>query len=132
VEFHGREESVRAELERRALEAAADLRLLEPARVPHDPEGQAPRARRAGRAGCRQSTPVGEQSACGECDQRGLILFDIRRVVEARQDPHLKRRSGGKSGERNKVVVFTNQADFLLGLLADDIAKNAPVFVLKI
>jgi len=41
VEFHGREESVRAELERRALEAAADLRLLEPARFTHDPKEQA-------------------------------------------------------------------------------------------
>lgn len=41
VEFHGREESVRAELERRALEAAAGLRLLEPARFTHDPVEQA-------------------------------------------------------------------------------------------
>ena len=41
VEFHGREESVRAELERVALATAADLTLMEPARFTHDPVEQA-------------------------------------------------------------------------------------------
>ena len=36
VEFHGREESVRAELERTALATAAGLTLMEPARFTHD------------------------------------------------------------------------------------------------
>ncbi len=41
VEFHGRDESVRAELERTALATTADLKLLEPARFTHDPVEQA-------------------------------------------------------------------------------------------
>ncbi len=41
VEFHGREESVRAELERTALTTAAGLNLMEPARFTHDPDEQA-------------------------------------------------------------------------------------------
>ena len=41
VEFHGREESVRAELERTALTTAAGLNLMEPAHFTHDPEEQA-------------------------------------------------------------------------------------------
>ncbi len=41
VEFHGREESVRAELERTALATAAGLTLMEPARFTHDPVEQA-------------------------------------------------------------------------------------------
>lgn len=41
VEFHGREESVRADLERTALAAAAGFNLLEPARFTHDPVEQA-------------------------------------------------------------------------------------------
>ena len=41
VEFQGREESARAELERLALDAAAHLSLLEPARFTHDPVEQA-------------------------------------------------------------------------------------------
>ncbi|MBI1751878.1 MAG: FAD-binding oxidoreductase [Acidobacteria bacterium] len=41
VEFHGRDESVRAELERTALATTAGLSLLEPARFTHDPVEQA-------------------------------------------------------------------------------------------
>ncbi|MFN7957544.1 MAG: FAD-binding and (Fe-S)-binding domain-containing protein [Holophagaceae bacterium] len=41
VEFHGRDESVRAELERTALATTAGLKLLEPARFTHDPVEQA-------------------------------------------------------------------------------------------
>jgi D-lactate dehydrogenase len=41
VEFHGRDESVRAELERAALATTANLDLLEPARFTHDPVEQA-------------------------------------------------------------------------------------------
>jgi D-lactate dehydrogenase len=41
VEFQGREESARAELERLALAAAGGLDLLEPARFTHDPVEQA-------------------------------------------------------------------------------------------
>ncbi len=41
VEFHGRDESVRAELERTALATTADLKLMEPARFTHDPVEQA-------------------------------------------------------------------------------------------
>ena len=41
VEFHGAEESVRAELERTGLATAAGLKLLEPARFTHDPVEQA-------------------------------------------------------------------------------------------
>ncbi len=41
VEFHGRDESVRAELERTALATAAGLTLMEPARFTHDPVEQA-------------------------------------------------------------------------------------------
>ena len=41
VEFHGRDESVRAELERSALAVAGSLQLLEPARFTHDPVEQA-------------------------------------------------------------------------------------------
>ncbi len=41
VEFHGREESVRTELERVALATAAGLTLMEPARFTHDPVEQA-------------------------------------------------------------------------------------------
>ncbi len=41
VEFHGREESVRAELERIGLETAKGLNLMEPARFTHDPVEQA-------------------------------------------------------------------------------------------
>lgn len=41
VEFHGRDESTRAELERVALATAADLMLMEPARFTHDPVEQA-------------------------------------------------------------------------------------------
>ena len=41
VEFHGRDESVRAELERTALATTADLKILEPARFTHDPVEQA-------------------------------------------------------------------------------------------
>jgi D-lactate dehydrogenase len=41
VEFHGREESVRADLERTALATAAGLTLMEPARFTHDPVEQA-------------------------------------------------------------------------------------------
>ena len=41
VEFHGREESVRAELERQALATASGLQLLEPAHFTHDPIEQA-------------------------------------------------------------------------------------------
>ncbi|MDP1830679.1 MAG: FAD-binding and (Fe-S)-binding domain-containing protein [Geothrix sp.] len=41
VEFHGREEQVRAGLERTALATAAGLTLLEPARFTHDPIEQA-------------------------------------------------------------------------------------------
>jgi len=41
VEFHGRDESVRAELERTALATTAGLNLLEPARFTHDPVEQA-------------------------------------------------------------------------------------------
>ncbi|WLT33496.1 FAD-binding and (Fe-S)-binding domain-containing protein [Geothrix sp. PMB-07] len=41
VEFHGRDESVRADLERTALATTADLKLLEPARFTHDPVEQA-------------------------------------------------------------------------------------------
>jgi len=41
VEFHGRDESVRADLERTALATAAGLTLMEPARFTHDPVEQA-------------------------------------------------------------------------------------------
>ncbi len=41
VEFHGRDESVRAELERTALATTAGLNLVEPARFTHDPVEQA-------------------------------------------------------------------------------------------
>lgn len=41
VEFHGREESVRADLERTALATAAGFNLIEPARFTHDPIEQA-------------------------------------------------------------------------------------------
>ncbi len=41
VEFHGREEAIRAELERTALVATIGLKLLEPARFTHDPAEQA-------------------------------------------------------------------------------------------
>jgi len=41
VEFQGRDESARAELERLALDAAAHLTLIEPARFTHDPVEQA-------------------------------------------------------------------------------------------
>lgn len=41
VEFQGKDESARAELERLALDAAAHLTLLEPARFTHDPVEQA-------------------------------------------------------------------------------------------
>jgi len=41
VEFHGRDESVRADLERIALATTADLKLMEPARFTHDPVEQA-------------------------------------------------------------------------------------------
>ena len=41
VEFHGREESVRADLERQALSTASGLQLLEPAHFTHDPIEQA-------------------------------------------------------------------------------------------
>ena len=41
VEFHGREESVRADLERQALATASGLQLLEPAHFTHDPIEQA-------------------------------------------------------------------------------------------
>ncbi len=41
VEFHGPDESVRAELERLAVSSAASLDLLEPARFTHDPVEQA-------------------------------------------------------------------------------------------
>jgi D-lactate dehydrogenase len=41
VEFQGRDESVRSELERTALATTAGLRLLEPARFTHDPVEQA-------------------------------------------------------------------------------------------
>lgn len=41
VEFHGRDESVRAELERTALATTAGLELMEPARFTHDPVEQA-------------------------------------------------------------------------------------------
>lgn len=41
VEFHGRDESVRAGLERTALATAAGLTLMEPARFTHDPIEQA-------------------------------------------------------------------------------------------
>ena len=41
VEFHGRDESVRAELERTALATTAGLTLMEPARFTHDPVEQA-------------------------------------------------------------------------------------------
>ncbi len=41
VEFHGREESVRADLERQAMATAAGLQLLEPAHFTHDPIEQA-------------------------------------------------------------------------------------------
>jgi len=41
VEFHGRDESVRANLELTALATTADLKLLEPARFTHDPVEQA-------------------------------------------------------------------------------------------
>jgi D-lactate dehydrogenase len=41
VEFHGRDESVRAELERTALATSAGLTLMEPARFTHDPVEQA-------------------------------------------------------------------------------------------
>jgi len=41
VEFHGRDESVRAELERTALATTAGLKLMEPARFTHDPVEQA-------------------------------------------------------------------------------------------
>ena len=41
VEFQGTEESMRQDLERRALEASAALNLLEPATFTHDPELQA-------------------------------------------------------------------------------------------
>ncbi len=41
VEFHGRDESVRAELERTALATTAGLNLVEPAHFTHDPVEQA-------------------------------------------------------------------------------------------
>ncbi len=41
VEFHGRDESVRADLERTALSVASGLQLMEPARFTHDPVEQA-------------------------------------------------------------------------------------------
>jgi len=41
VEFHGRDESVRADLERTALATTAGLKLMEPARFTHDPVEQA-------------------------------------------------------------------------------------------
>lgn len=41
VEFHGRDESVRADLEQKALATTAGLTLLEPARFTHDPVEQA-------------------------------------------------------------------------------------------
>ncbi len=41
VEFQGADEGTRADLERAALAAAADLKLLEPARFTHDPGEQA-------------------------------------------------------------------------------------------
>ena len=41
VEFQGRDESVRAELERTALATTAGLKLMEPARFTHDPAEQA-------------------------------------------------------------------------------------------
>lgn len=41
VEFHGRDESARADLERAALATAAGLTLMEPARFTHDPVEQA-------------------------------------------------------------------------------------------
>ncbi|MBK9796102.1 MAG: FAD-binding oxidoreductase [Holophagaceae bacterium] len=41
VEFHGRDESVRAELERTALATTAGLKLIEPAKFTHDPVEQA-------------------------------------------------------------------------------------------
>ncbi len=41
VEFHGRDESVRADLERAALTTTAGLQLLEPAKFTHDPVEQA-------------------------------------------------------------------------------------------
>jgi D-lactate dehydrogenase len=41
VEFHGRDESVRAELERTALTTTAGLDLIEPAKFTHDPVEQA-------------------------------------------------------------------------------------------
>ena len=40
VEFHGRDESVRADLERTALATTAGLKLMEPARFTHDPVEQ--------------------------------------------------------------------------------------------
>src|SRR6185312_10020907 len=56
----------------------------------------------------------------------------VRRVVRSRQDPSLVRRARGIRTHGDKIPANLDDALAVGGLLRDDIAENAPLFLMVV
>ncbi len=103
TEFHGADEAARAQLERRALDAAGGLTLLEPARFTHDPAEQALYWKI--RSGTFPS--VGAVRAKGTTVIIEDVAFPIERLADAATDlTHLFAKHGYR-----EAIIFGHAKD---------------------
>jgi hypothetical protein len=80
--------------------------------------------------------PIHSLEGIGE-DLSGLLILGKFHVLETGimgfgKNPRFKWKSGGKGGDGEEGFVFGDDAMFLLELLSNDIAKDTPVFIMKI